>query len=397
MSRVPFVCFFDCWDALWLASALDGAPVATFGGPRQRDAFGRAGIEAVLVEPDAELQTTKLLACERVAERLRGGSWLLLCFKPSVRLERAAAELGAEVALARAVLAQGIENKLSLAGIAAEAGVVVPPQAALLPASVSWDEAASRLGDDLVVQPPRGFAGRRTWRARSAGQWQDIARDLGRRPARVARFVHGRPGTVNAVVDRDGSVLVTAPIVQVTGEPRLTPFRLGSCGNDFSWRPSPHPEQTAETLAERIGPVLARRGYRGHFGLDFVFDGTECVLIEINARLTASFALYSSWEPRLLHAHVAAVRGERIDPLRLPPLPGGQLIATNATDSDLPPPTGDGLLPHPGDTVAPGGRLARVTTRGTVVDGDGAVSATLLDAVALPASPGTPAARPSSG
>jgi len=366
----PFVAFHEPWDALALARLL-GAPVATFGSEPVRRAFADAGLDPILVPAPAELTTRALLEEPRVAEAVAAEPSLLLCFKPSARLEARAAQLGARLALAPARLAQGLENKLALAGLAAEADVAIPAQLSGVPARLSWDEVTSRLGPDLVVQPPRGFAGRKTWRVRDEAGWSAIAAELGRRTARVAAWADGRPGTVNAVVDRDGRVLVTAPIVQVTGDPRLTPYRLGSCGNDFTWRPLPHPGDRAEEAAERMGLVLASRGYRGHFGLDFVFDGDELLLIEVNARLTASFGLYSTLQPALLEAHLTALRDEPIEPGRLPPLEAGQLIRLHTGPDPVAPPSGPGLQPSPKALAQHGDRLARLPVDGVVVDEEG--------------------------
>jgi predicted ATP-grasp superfamily ATP-dependent carboligase len=381
VSLRPFIAFHDPWDALALGRLLD-APVATFGGERQRAAFAAAGLEATLVEPPEELQTLALLDDPRVRAAVREQPSLLVCFKPSARLEARAGELGARLAHNPARLAQGLENKLALAGLAEEAGVAIPAQLSASPGRTSWQEITCQLGGDLVVQPPRGFAGRKTWRVRDADEWQAIVDQLGRRTARIAEWREGRPGTVNAVVDASGQVLVTAPIVQVTGDPRLTPYRLGSCGNDFTWRPAPHPGALAEAAAERFGPVLAARGYRGHFGLDFVFDGHELLVIEINARLTASFGLYASRQRRLLDAHLAALRGEAIEAGRLPPIEGGQLIRLNTSESAAASPDRPGLWPHPRAQVDPGGRLARAPSNGVVVDEAGDVSPALLRALA---------------
>jgi glutathione synthase/RimK-type ligase-like ATP-grasp enzyme len=373
-----FIAFHDPWDALGLATALPGVGAATFGGDRERAAFEAIGVDPVLVDPGGELQTLKLLDDVRVAEAIAAEPSLLVSFKPSARLEARAAALGATMALAPARIAQGLENKLALAGLAEEASVDCPGQVSMTPSTCSWAELGGQLGDDVVVQPPRGFAGRKTWRVRSQERWREIVQELGRRKARVARYVAGRPGTLNAVVDSGGRVVASAPIVQVTGDERLTPYRLGSCGNDFVWRPAPHPGEAALDLARRLGPVLAARGYRGHFGVDFVFDGTTCWLIEVNARLTASLALMASWDSTLLREHLAALRGEPIEPRQLPPIVGGQLIRLNTTDGPLPAPVGQGLWPSPKSAIGPGERLVRATTRGVVVNEEGALDPDLL-------------------
>ncbi len=379
-ERAPFILFHLEWDALLLNQVLPEARVATYGDDRHRAAFADAGLaEPILMPPDLEiLSTARLLEHPPIVEAIQERPHTLICFKPNARLEARAAELGADLAHAPARVGQGLENKLALAAIAEEAGVAVPSPAKVVPSASSYEEQAAVHGPDLVVQSARGHAGETTWRVRSAQEWAERAAPLGRRPVRVSRFVTGRPGTVNAVVDRHGHVMVSAPIVQLTGNPGLTPYPLGSCGNDFRWRPSPHPGDSTSELAETLGSVLANRGYVGHFGLDFVFDGATPWLIEINARFTASFALYCSREPRLLHAHLAALRGEAIEPIRLPAFDGGQLIARNGTSERQPPKAPrDGWQPHPSESVGPGGRTGRFVATGPVIDERGWLSAAI--------------------
>jgi predicted ATP-grasp superfamily ATP-dependent carboligase len=368
------------WDALLLSRILPHVRVATYGDDRHRAAFAAAGLdEPLLLRPDLEiLSTARLLEHPPIAAAVAEQPHQLICFKPNARLEARAGELGATLAHAPTKVGQGLENKLALAALAAEAGVAAPSPGKVLAADSSYEEQAALRGPDLVVQSARGHAGETTWRVRSAREWDAVTGPLGRRPVRVARWIEGQAGTVGAVVDLNGAVVVTAPIVQITGLPELTPHPMGSCGNDFQWRPSPHPGTGPAELAEALGPVLARRGYRGHFGVDFVFDGTTPWLIEINPRFTASFALYASRQPQLLHAHLAALRGDRIEPVRLPPFSGGQLIARNGTDTRQPPLTGPGWQPHPSESVGPGGRTGRFVTEGVVVADDGSL------AVALP-------------
>ena len=376
----PFILFHLEWDALLLAQVLPEARVATYGDDRHRAAFAEAGLaEPLLMPPDLEvLSTARLLQYPPIVEAVRSRPHRLICFKPNARLEARAGELGAVLAHAPAQVGQGLENKLALAGIAAEAGVAVPSPAKVIPASSSYAEQAATHGPDLVVQSARGHAGETTWRVRSPADWDARAAPMGRRPVRVSRYVRGRAGTAGAVVDRAGRVMVSAPIVQITGDPSLTPYPMGSCGNDFRWRPTPHPGDSVAELAEALGPVLAKRGYVGHFGIDFVFDGETPWLIEINARFTASFALYCSREPRLLHAHLAAVRGESIEAIRLPAFDGGQLIARNGTSERQPPRKArHGWQPHPSASVGPGGRTGRFIATGPVIDQQGLLSAAI--------------------
>ncbi len=348
--RLVFV-LHDPEMAAELLEARPGTPVATYGGPPQRQLLGAAS-HLVLVPAEGDLTTLRLLEHPEVGQMVGAEPSLIVCFKPSTRVERAAEVLGARIALTSAPLARGLENKLLLPELAQEAGVRIPRQQRIdVRADTPWSTLVNAVGEDAVVQSPRGFSGKKTFRVRDAETWEGLRVELARRPAKVAEYVSGRPGTLHAVVDAEGHVVVSAPIVQVTGEPSLTPFPMGSCGNDFRWRPTPYPRD-AEALAEAMGPVISARGYLGAFGLDYVVaeDGA-CVLIEINPRLTASFALYASRCPRLLDDHLTALDGGALVPTRLPAFDGGQLVRYKRADS-------------------PQGRLI---TRGPVVDEAGAI------------------------
>ncbi|MEE2830459.1 MAG: ATP-grasp domain-containing protein [Myxococcota bacterium] len=357
------IVFHDPWDALCLAEALPGRRVATFGGDRQRELFSALGLEPILLPAEGKLQTTTLLADPRVDP----GDERVICFKPSARLEA----FGYRLAHAPATLAQGLENKLKLREIAAEAGVLIADQDRARVGDASFDELVERFGLPFVAQSPRGHAGGRSYKVDHPSVWTKVEQELTGRPVKVASWVEGRPGTSNAVVDSEGRVLVSAPILQLTGEKDLSPNLLGSCGNDFHWRPTPHPGTAAEELAEALGPALAARGYRGHFGIDWVYDGERCTLIEINARLTASFGLYIREHPDLLHAHLEALEGSAIRGGRLTPFEGGQLVAYNLTDQPASPLEGAGCWPHPGKNIAAGAKRGRMIVDGPVVDAGG--------------------------
>lgn len=363
-----------------LAAARPGLPVLTYGDGRVADALADAGARPIVVPTPDELTTEQLLASPQGAALLSEGPSLILAFKPQRRVEELAEAAGCTLALAPASLAGWIENKLNLPALAAEAGVRCPESAVVLTDGRSLNGAP--LPPPFVVQAPRGFAGRKTWLVRDEADWQAAAAGRPRR-IKITRWIEGVPGTTNAIVDATGNVLRTAPIVQVTGDPDLTPFPLGSCGNDFTWRAVPHPGAGPGDLAAAIGRALSARGYRGHFGIDWVLGPAGLFLIEVNARPTASFALYAAWEPALLDAHLDALAGSRVADRELPPLPGGQLLVRGLVDASGPPldwgrpipPTGlppeGSVWAHPGPSVAPAGLRGRWVTRGLVVDAAG--------------------------
>lgn len=366
----------DPWMAICLATARPGLAVATFGDARHAALLAALTDDALVLPPPEVATTQALLDDERAAAFIAATPSLLLSFKPAARLEARAAALGARFALPPAALAGALENKLRLTELAE--GIALAPSLAFEAADrVSWADLTA-LGPSVVVQSPRGFAGRKTWPVQDPATWEALRHELGPRPIKVTRRLAGRPATVNCVVDRHGAVLSSAPIVQFTGVPWLTRQPLGSCGNDFTWRGPTDPADAVAAIAARFGAALARRGYAGHFGLDLLV-GDEVVLIEVNPRLTASFALYSGWRPALLDAHLAAVDGGAIEPGALPPLAGGQLLShpvpggpgeALAADRWLPPSAVRGETVWPAAAVADGdqGLRGRLVGRGVFSD-----------------------------
>lgn len=406
----------DPWMALCFAHALgpDLDGVVTYGGDDWRARFDALDMKAFLLPPPTEGTTAGLLADPDAAAFIARSPAKLLCFKPSRRHLDRARELGAELALADPTLSQGLENKLALRALAAEAGIptgiaegvpcALPPQASVrVKETTTWSDVLRAVGmteGEVVVQSPRGYMGRKTWAVSDADGWKALRGELEGRPCKVTRMVSGRPGTVNAVVDAEGTILCSAPIVQVTGEPALTPWELGSCGNDFTWRPEPHPADGPYTLCRKLGPALAARGYRGHFGIDIVVEDTDqgpvSWLIEINPRLTASMALYAVFRPVLLRAHLAVLDGSSLRSTgELPPVEAGQLIAQHGGQTTTTPLTpeqtgyrlGQASLPvdepltWPGVTteVQPGGKRGRIVARGPIVNADGTYALRLPD------------------
>lgn len=373
----------DAWMAWLISRLLPDSAVATFGFGPERDRL--RGDRHVVVPPVGDQSAVELLNDPAVRALIDKGTEVLT-FKPSRRVQDGVQALGGHVLLAEAALARGLENKNLLPTLAREAGVEIPTQASYARAeALDFVALRERFGAPFVAQSPRGFMGRRTFAVYSEEQWSTLRQELGPRPVKIAALVRGRPATVNAVVDHAGACVVTAPIVQVTGVPWLTPFPLGSCGNDFCWRGGPDPGEGPAIVAERIGAAIAARGYRGHFGIDLVVEDGRSWLIEVNPRLTASFALYSAFQPRLLDAHLHAVRGDRIEAARLQAFDGGQLIVHHLTEDPGEPIAGGPfpigvhpdtlvgttLWPYPGPVVPFAGTRARLITRGPVVDAAG--------------------------
>jgi hypothetical protein len=293
----------------------------------------------------------------------------VLPFKSGPRLWTMAEHFGWRVLAVEPRLTRQLENKLALAELARAADARIPDTV-----TVSLDEALAEAARNdgialpRVFQPAVGFAGAGTVLLRSGRDVEALVEHPpgGTRVGKLVEYVKGEPVTVNGVVvppgvhgaGAAGEVLVGMVARQLTGIPGLTPTDFGSCGNDWTAPPDRARVAAARALAERVGEVLAARGFAGAFGIDVVLPvgGGVPVLIEVNPRWTASLALQVDLQhlqgmPTLLDAHLAAFayRPDERAPLEelraaygahedaactRQPAQGSTVIAYNATGRD---------------------------------------------------------------
>ena len=122
------------------------------------------------------------------------------------------------------------------------------------------------------------------------------------------RFCAGRPMSALFLADgRHATVLgINEQIVTRHGE------------HPFAWRGAIGPVQVGERLADAVRhavqTIVAASGLVGLNSLDFLSDGERCVVLEVNARPSATMALYDC-EPHapLFARHVRACRGESLE------------------------------------------------------------------------------------
>jgi hypothetical protein len=149
--------------------------------------------------------------------------------------------------------------------------------------------------------------------------------------------VRGTAWTLNACVAGHG-VVVTAPTLQITGEPRLTAREMGACGNDGT--ATTRAAGAMLDQARRLGEALSGDGFAGLFGVDFVVDGGGTPwLLEVNPRLVSSVGLATQLEARagrlpLIARHFMAIVDAAADraPLDLAAgdaLGGSQIVLHN--------------------------------------------------------------------
>lgn len=114
----------------------------------------------------------------------------------------------------------------------------------------------------------------------------------------ISPFIEGNSLSMLGCITAKG-VLSSTLQLQLIDVPESLHGQLGTgvfLGHDWAFREWPESvEQTAQKVVESIGAYLAERGFKGIFGIDFLYDtGTQEIFpIECNPRFTGALPVYS--------------------------------------------------------------------------------------------------------
>ncbi|HEU5267861.1 MAG TPA: biotin carboxylase [Jatrophihabitans sp.] len=210
--------------------------------------------------------------------------------------ERICDELGYDLILPPARLREQLDSKIVTTQLGNEVGVPSVPNLLTTvedwPALVAAAEGAG-LGTDLVIQTAYGDSGKTTFFVSSEADWKRHRRDIEGQQVKVMKRINNRPVAVEAVLTSRGTIV--GPFMsELTGHPRLTPYRGGWCGNEMypgvltgELRPK------AAALVRRLGDRLGAEGYRGFFEVDVLvdLDTDDVYLGELNPRISGASAI----------------------------------------------------------------------------------------------------------
>ena len=210
--------------------------------------------------------------------------------------ERICDELGYDLILPSAQLRSHLDSKLVTTRLGNEVGVASVPN--VLTTVTDWAELATAagragLGSDLVIQTPYGDSGKTTFFISSEADWKRHRPDIAGHEVKVMKRINHRPVAVEAVLTRHGTVV--GPFMsELTGHPRLTPYRGGWCGNEMYPGVITGPLRAkAAAMIRRLGDRLGATGYRGFFEVDVLVDtdADEVYLGELNPRISGASAI----------------------------------------------------------------------------------------------------------
>jgi hypothetical protein len=203
-----------------------------------------------------------------------------------------------------------LHDKVVLRGILPELGIEPPPHVIGDLQAVSFADMERRYGLPFVLQLAQGAGGSGTFLIASPSELRALQDEMGEQEVSVGKYIAGLSPNITAVV-LDHAVLAAYPAVQLVGVPQCTSLAFRYCGNDFTAvRQLPAAAtQCIFDQAQRIGCWLRSRGFRGMFGIDFVFDGQRVYPTEVNPRFPASWPMttelqHLSSQVPLILAHV---------------------------------------------------------------------------------------------
>lgn len=158
---------------------------------------------------------------------------------------------------------------------------------------VTFLQIVQNLGGKFVIQFARGHTGSGTHIIETEEDFDKLQAENLQRTAKFSSYIDGRIYTVNACVTRVG-VFIGGLSLQITGHESLGATKGATVGNDWSVRSNIENYDKILAQIETIGNLMYRKGFRGMYGVDFVVrENGEPVIIEVNARQTASVPMYT--------------------------------------------------------------------------------------------------------
>lgn len=205
--------------------------------------------------------------------------------------------LGLEVCFPSAQLREAIDDKISTTKIGNEAGVASVPNtlgkvsdwASLVELATTAD-----LGLDLVIQTAFGDSGHTTFFIKNEEEFAKHAEEIAKEEVvKIMKRIRCRGAALEACVTRHGTI-VGPLMTELVGFSELTPYRGGWCGNEVFAGAFPHEvREQARRSTFRFGEALRKRGYRGYFECDYLYDldTHDVYLGEVNPRVTGASSM----------------------------------------------------------------------------------------------------------
>lgn len=277
---------------------------------------------------DVPRNSTSVLAHPKTQEYLKKFEQpLILPYKASGKMMAMAEEKDWIIAANPLSLGKEfLENKLKFRMILEKIGVAVPPGEICHWRSLDFEKSVQNYGLPFVIQHPLSGGGKGNFAIKNQADFRrtlkalaELNKRIGGEEVLVAKFIRGSSPSLTGCVTKFG-VLSTSLQYQILGPNelynKLDCFGL-FCGHD--WTTSDFEKEIelqAYEIVGKVGRYFQKLGYKGIFGLDFVFDEEDKKLyvVECNPRLLGSFPVITmaqirNAEPPILGFHLLEFLG----------------------------------------------------------------------------------------
>jgi len=232
-----------------------------------------------------------------IKEKSEGERPNILFFKPQRKIELVAKKnkfnlLGNQVGRSRL-----FEDKLSFFKLCQENKIKLPEGEIKRLSEIKFADMAKKYGEPLVIQFGRGWAGNTTFFIKSEDEFSKLQKKFGQMEVKMSKFIKGRTVLNNAVIFQK-QIFVSQPALQIKADKLLTATQAGTGGRRWPSGLGREEKEEISKITFSVGSLMAKLGYQGFFGLDFLLDHSsgEIFVSENNARLTASVPFYTKLE-----------------------------------------------------------------------------------------------------
>jgi carbamoylphosphate synthase large subunit len=217
---------------------------------------------------------------------------LVVFFKPSAKISFVCKKYHWLAVGNNPKLAEFLENKLSFYTWATKNRFpLVPGKISIFNINL-----LSREKLPFIIQFKRGWAGKSSFIIRSEKDVEKLKRFSGQK-VKVSPFLEGKTFINNGCVLKNGQVLISPPGKQISGIKSLSNNPLSTTGRQWPAKIRNEEEREIGRIANKLGSLIYKEGYRGFFGADFLITKDKKIfLLECNPRLTASFVFYTQLE-----------------------------------------------------------------------------------------------------
>lgn len=245
--------------------------------------------------PNAGKLLSEPAVVEYIQRQAAGRTANILTFKPSPMIEIACAKHGWRYLGNSSALNREWEDKVKFAQKTDALGLRnAGSRIVKLEAGESLPQLDFAAGRRYVVQFSRGYSGNSTFLVEGGAQAEAIFTQAAGRRVKLSEYVPGDTYTLDACLGPFG-LLLSQPILQITGFGEFNRQRLGTCGNDYAYgrQLGEAGRHAIEEGVRRVAGQLQAEGYRGILGFDFVVAGETAHIIEVNPRLVGSIPVFT--------------------------------------------------------------------------------------------------------